>query len=86
MISNISNEEKGIVKLLEGLKHNFEDGDEVTFTGVEGMEELKADNKMGQEPASINGTLHKVTVINPNSFYIGNTLGYAPYIRNGIAR
>jgi hypothetical protein len=38
MISSISNEEKGIVKLLTGAKHNFEDGDYIMLTGVEGMD------------------------------------------------
>ncbi|MFM7859479.1 MAG: ubiquitin-activating E1 FCCH domain-containing protein, partial [Flammeovirgaceae bacterium] len=35
---------------------------------------------------SINKTQHKVTVINPHSFKIGDTSIYSKYIRNGIAR
>lgn len=35
---------------------------------------------------SINGTLHKVKVINSKSFMIGDTTAYEPYIRNGIAK
>ena len=42
LIKNISCEEKGIVTLYETQKHNFEDGDEVLFTKVDGMK-LKAD-------------------------------------------
>ena len=83
MISYISNEEEGVVKLLEGAKHNFEDGDEVRFTDVEGMKVLEA--QMGKEE-SINETVHKVKVINPNSFKIGDTSIYTPYVRNGLAR
>lgn len=37
MLSAISNEEKGIVKLLPGAKHPFEDGDYVLIKEVEGM-------------------------------------------------
>ena len=35
---------------------------------------------------SINGTLHKVKVINSKSFEIGDTTMYEPYIRNGLAK
>lgn len=38
VISSISNEERGKVTLLKGSKHNFEDGDCVVLSGVEGME------------------------------------------------
>ena len=31
MISNISNEERGVVTLLTGAKHNLEDGDTIIF-------------------------------------------------------
>ena len=37
MIESISIEEKGVVKLLEGVKHNFEDGDTICITKVDGM-------------------------------------------------
>lgn len=37
MIKTISCEEEGVVVLLDNAKHKFEDGDEVLFTGVEGM-------------------------------------------------
>jgi Ubiquitin-activating enzyme E1 FCCH domain len=35
---------------------------------------------------SINGTIHKVRVINSNSFEIGDTRGFSSYIRSGIAK
>jgi hypothetical protein len=35
---------------------------------------------------SINGTLHKIETINSNSFRIGSTLAFKPYIRNGTAK
>lgn len=35
---------------------------------------------------SMNGTVHKIRVINSNSFEIGDTRGFTPYIRNGIAK
>lgn len=40
MVASISNEEKGIVKLLPGVKHPYEDGDSIVISGVEGMEVL----------------------------------------------
>lgn len=43
---------------------------------------------MGEEPSkpSINGTIHKIRVINSNSFEIGDTRGFTNYVRNGIAK
>jgi len=35
---------------------------------------------------SINGTLHKVTVINSNSFFIGDTTIYEDYEINGLCK
>ncbi len=37
MIKSISNEEEGLVELIPGVKHKFEDGDEVLITQVQGM-------------------------------------------------
>jgi ubiquitin-activating enzyme E1 len=34
MIKHISNEEKGIIELLQNNKHKLEDGDEILITGV----------------------------------------------------
>ena len=38
------------------------------------------------ETASINETIHKVKVLTPYTFRIGNTLGFDKYQRNGIAK
>lgn len=43
-ISKITNEEKGKVSLLEGLKHPYEDGDEIIISSVEGMGKLEGEN------------------------------------------
>ena len=37
MIKNISCEEDGVVTLLDGVKHPYEDGDYVVINNVEGM-------------------------------------------------
>ena len=77
VLSGISNEENGTVKLLPGAKHPFEDGDYVLLKEVEGM--LDSDHK------SINDQVFQIKSINTNSFYIGDTRNYSPYIRNGTA-
>jgi len=38
------------------------------------------------EGLSINGSLHKIEVINQFSFYIGSTLEYTPYEGDGTSR
>ena len=85
MIASISNEEKGLVELLTGMKHPYEDGDKVLITGIEGMDLLeKTDESAGKK--SINGEIFEIKVKNSNSFYIGNTIKYSPYIRNGLCK
>jgi len=37
MIKSISIDEKALVELLPNAKHKFEDNDEVTFVGIDGM-------------------------------------------------
>ncbi|KAL4506801.1 hypothetical protein ABPG72_001222 [Tetrahymena utriculariae] len=97
MIKNITNAEKGVVTLLPGVKHPFEDGEHVIFSEVLGMELQQEKGKEeaqqmtmmgGDEPPkpSINGTIHKIRVINSNSFEIGDTRGFTSYVRNGIAK
>lgn len=88
MIQNISNEEAGVVELLQNQKHKFEDGDEVLFQGLEGMK-LQAGEKHEDhlvKSDSINDTIHKVTVLTPYSFKIGDTRKFEKYGRNGIAK
>jgi hypothetical protein len=81
MIKEITNEEKGLVTLLDGFKHNLCDGDEVIFQKVEGM--VKKD---GDKEVSINDVVHKVTVETPSSFRIGDTTAYSEYKDSGLAR
>jgi len=38
LIKDISNEEKGLVTLIEGSVHSMEDGDTVIFKNIKGME------------------------------------------------
>ena len=49
IISSISNEEKGIIKLLPGLKHPYEDGDKIILSHVEGMNLIEEDNIQEKE-------------------------------------
>lgn len=80
MIESISNAERGLVTLLKGSKHPYEDGDVVTLSKVDGMSNLK------EEGASINGTIHSIKVINSRSFLIGDTRNYGEYAKNGLAK
>ena len=70
LIKSITNEEQGLVTLLENNKHNFEDGDQVLITEVVGMKEL-------------NETQHHVKVVNAHSFRIGDTTKFTPHSHNG---
>ena len=70
LIKSITNEEQGLVTLLETNRHNFEDGDQVLITEVVGMKEL-------------NETKHRVKVVNAHSFRIGDTTKFTPYSHNG---
>lgn len=79
LIEDISNEEKGVVSLLKGQTHPFEDKEMVRISGVKGMI-LK-----GDKIQSINGTVHRVEVINQHSFRIGSTIQYEPYEGDGTA-
>ena len=88
MIQKIASEEAAVVELLQNQKHKFEDGDEVLLQGVEGMK-LKAGEKHDDplvKSDSINDTIHKVTVLTPYSFKIGDTRKFEPYERSGIAK
>jgi ubiquitin-activating enzyme E1 len=88
MIQKISNAKEGVVELIQNVKHKLEDGDEVVFQGVEGMK-LKAGMKHDDPQVksdSINDTIHKVKVLTPYSFTIGDTEKFEPYVRNGIAK
>ena len=49
MIHSISNEEKGKVVLLPGVKHPYEDGDHIVISAIEGMEIIKKEEKEEKE-------------------------------------
>jgi hypothetical protein len=48
MIKHITNEEEGLVTLLDGVKHPYQDGDYVVLSKVVGMEE---ENSLIEEPS-----------------------------------
>jgi ubiquitin-activating enzyme E1 len=73
MIEHITNDEVGEVTLLKNTRHDFQDGDKVRLHAIEGMD-------------GINDTVHTVTVINPQTFKIGDTSGLAPYVRGGLGK
>ncbi|KAL7020063.1 hypothetical protein ACKWTF_011370 [Chironomus riparius] len=72
MIAGISKDKEGVVTCLDEARHGFEDGDCVTFTEVQGMEELN-----GCEPM-------KIKVLGPYTFSIGDTTNLSDYVRGGI--
>lgn len=88
IIRSITNDEQGIVELLGNQKHTLEDGDECTFVGVEGMKlnEGESHDDAAVTSDNINDTIHKVTVINPYSFKIGDTRKFGPYVSKGIVK
>ena len=67
MVSSISQEEEGLVTVLDEGRHGLEDGDFVTFTEVKGMAELN-----GCEPK-------QVKVKGPYTFTIDDTRGCCKY-------
>ncbi|TGZ62433.1 hypothetical protein CRM22_007448 [Opisthorchis felineus] len=72
MIQQIEKSKQGLVTCLEETRHNFEDGDYVTFSEVKGMTELN-----GCEP-------RKVKVIGPDAFVIGDTSTLSEYLSGGV--
>jgi molybdopterin/thiamine biosynthesis adenylyltransferase len=81
-IKNISTEEKGLVEVLDTERHGLDDCDKVAFTEVIGMD-LKEGKTSGFKSNSINETIHKIEIVSPFSFRIGDTTIYTPYERNG---
>lgn len=80
LIEDISIAEKGVVKLVKGFRHPYEDGDTVLLAGVKGMKSL------ANEAQTINGTMHVIKVIDHTSFEIGNTADYSPYEGEGTVK
>ncbi|KAM8939696.1 ubiquitin-like modifier-activating enzyme 6 [Pelodytes ibericus] len=71
-ISNITQSPSGEVTCFENRPHKLESGQFVTFREVNGM-------------TSLNGSMHKITVISPYSFSIGDTSHMEPYQHGGLA-
>lgn len=90
IVQGIEVAEDALVTLLPKVKHGMEDGDEVTFIDIQGMDLLegKTHNELNKEvkSASINETIWKVTVVSPYSFRIGDTRMYAPYKHGGHSK
>lgn len=88
--SFVQTEDSTLVELLQNAKHKFEDGDEVLFDGVKGMElvenQQQSEENKEVKSGSINETIWKVKVVNPYSFKIGDTRMYQPYVGNGLAK
>ncbi|EMD40801.1 hypothetical protein CERSUDRAFT_111385 [Gelatoporia subvermispora B] len=72
MIVSVEKDKEGLVTCLDETRHGLEDGDFVTFTEVQGMEELN-----GCEP-------RKISVKGPYTFTIGDTSNLGEYKRGGI--
>ncbi|KAL4510464.1 hypothetical protein ABPG72_004618 [Tetrahymena utriculariae] len=73
MISSISKSNPGVVNLVNQHKHNFQTGDFIRITEVDGMHQVN-----GQEP-------RPVKVIDDYSFSIEDTTYYAQYQKGGFA-
>jgi len=78
IIKQISNEDLGLVCMIDGLRHDLETGDTVIIKDVEGM--------IDQQGKSINGTTFVIKVVNPFEFRISSTKEYSSYVRNGTAK
>ncbi|KAH7916131.1 hypothetical protein BJ138DRAFT_1122053 [Hygrophoropsis aurantiaca] len=72
IITSVNKDHEGLVTCIDETFHGLEDGNFVTFTEVQGMEELN-----GCKP-------RKVTVKGPYTFEIGDTSNLGDYIRGGI--
>jgi ubiquitin-activating enzyme E1 len=69
-LANVTKDEHGIVTVVDGSRHDLEDGDVVRITEVQGMTEL-------------NGREFKVTVKGPFDFSIGSTAAFSDYVKGG---
>lgn len=72
MIADITHDYEAVVTCLDDTRHGLEDGDYVTFSEIQGMTELN-----GCEP-------HKIKVLGPYTFSIGDTTKFSKYLRGGI--
>lgn len=72
MVVSVEQGQDALVTTLDETRHGLEDGDYVTFSEVQGMDELN-----GCEP-------RKITVKGPYTFTIGDTSGFKSYKKEGI--
>lgn len=72
MVAHITNDDQGVVTCLEESRHEFQDGDMVKFSEIQGM-------------TGLNGTKRKIKVTGSHTFTIGDTTQFKPYIRGGVA-
>lgn len=90
IIQSIEIAENALVTLLPNALHNLENGNEVLFADVDGMQLLEGQTHSGDnkdvKSGSINDTIWKVTVEKANSFRIGDTRMYQPFKLQGISK
>ncbi|XP_064632231.1 ubiquitin-like modifier-activating enzyme 1 isoform X2 [Lineus longissimus] len=72
MVAGVVKGKEGTVTCLDETRHGYESGDYVTFSEVQGMNELN-----GCEP-------RKIDVTGPYTFNIGDTSDCSDYVRGGI--
>uniref|UniRef100_A0A9L0K750 Ubiquitin-like modifier-activating enzyme 1 n=1 Tax=Equus asinus TaxID=9793 RepID=A0A9L0K750_EQUAS len=72
VVSMVTKDNPGVVTCLDEARHGFESGDFVSFTEVQGMNELN-----GTSPIEIK-------VLGPYTFSICDTSSFSDYIRGGI--
>lgn len=73
MIASVTHDAQGVVTCLDETRHGFNDGDYVTFSEVQGMQQLN-----GCQPI-------KITVLGPYTFSIGDTSKLDEYKSGGVA-
>ena len=72
IIQGITNDKDGVVMCLDEKRHGFQDGDYVTFSEVQGMNELNS------------CAPRQIKVLGPFTFSIGDTSDLSEYSRGGI--
>ncbi|KAH8300140.1 hypothetical protein KR044_010469, partial [Drosophila immigrans] len=73
MIASVTHDAQGVVTCLDETRHGFNDGDYVTFSEVQGMQQLN-----GCQPI-------KISVLGPYTFSIGDTSKFDAYKSGGVA-
>ncbi|KAH8384761.1 hypothetical protein KR093_007810 [Drosophila rubida] len=73
MIASVTHDAQGVVTCLDETRHGFNDGDYVTFSEVQGMQQLN-----GCQPI-------KISVLGPYTFSIGDTSKFDAYKTGGVA-